>query len=84
MRGAVGLAAIAAIFVAGSSLAAEQTSAPPNDPNEVVCKSMPSETGSRLGRTRQCMTRREWDERRKQDREMTERTQAQDSRNPAP
>jgi hypothetical protein len=40
-----------------------QPAAPAEDPNEVICKKLPSETGTRLNRTRkECHTRREWEE----------------------
>jgi hypothetical protein len=62
----------------------EQTSAPTTNARDVVvCKRVPSATGTRLGATRECRTQREWDERRASDREMTERAQEGDSRGSA-
>ncbi|MFM9862818.1 MAG: hypothetical protein ACKVRO_04345 [Micropepsaceae bacterium] len=40
---------------------ASPPAAPAEDPNEVICKKLPSETGTRLNRSRkECHTRREW------------------------
>jgi hypothetical protein len=36
--------------------------APENDQNEVICKKLEAETGTRLGKRKECRTRREWDE----------------------
>lgn len=46
------------------------------DPNEMVCTSDP-ELGSRLVRHKTCMTRAQWAERRRNDRELVEHTQTQ-------
>ena len=32
-----------------------------SDPNEVICKTLAPETGTRLGPRRECQTRHEWD-----------------------
>ena len=45
---------------------AEGTEAPAEaasdkDPNEVICKKLAAETGTRLGKRKECRTRREWD-----------------------
>lgn len=40
-----------------------QPSAPAEDPNEVICKRLPPETGTRLGKNRkECHTRSEWNQ----------------------
>jgi hypothetical protein len=73
--------AIAMVFFAVPSLAAEQ-SQPQADPrDEIVCKNMSRGTGSRLGQQKECHTRREWQERQAEDREMIERAQMTDRRN---
>jgi hypothetical protein len=43
---------------------AETTAAqtPAEDPNEVICKRLEAETGTRLGKRKECRTRREWDQ----------------------
>jgi hypothetical protein len=69
------------LLVAGPALAEEQANPPvTNNRDVVVCKRVPSATGTRLGATKECHTQREWDERRSSDREMTERAQEGDSR----
>jgi hypothetical protein len=45
-----------------------------NDPNQTVCRSIPN-TGSRVSRSRICMTRAQWDERRRDMRSTIERGQ---------
>lgn len=45
-----------------------------HDPNEVVCEKQ-MVTGSRLGSKRICMTRTQWAEQRRADRQETERVQ---------
>jgi hypothetical protein len=35
---------------------------PAKDPNEVICKKLEAETGTRLGKRKECRTRREWDQ----------------------
>jgi hypothetical protein len=34
---------------------------PAEDPDEIICKQSAAPTGSRLGATRECQTRREWE-----------------------
>jgi hypothetical protein len=74
------LAAVGVVLIGTPMQAAEQTSTHRNDPNEIICKLVPPEIGSRLGGGRQCATRRAWDERRKRDRELTEDAQGRISR----
>jgi len=40
-------------------------SAPADDPDQIICKSTPPPTGTRLGGGRECHTKREWDQRQK-------------------
>jgi 3-phenylpropionate/cinnamic acid dioxygenase small subunit len=85
MRLLAGIAGLAiATFVMPAWAAEQTTTSEPNDPNEVICKVVPGDTGSRLNRRRECHTWREWEERRRQDRQMTEETQMRDSRGVAP
>ena len=35
--------------------------APADDPNEIICKTLAPETGTRLGARRECQTRHDWD-----------------------
>jgi hypothetical protein len=80
MRIALGLAAALLLFATASY--AEEQAAPREDPrDEIICKNMARDTGSRLGNQRECHTRREWEERRRDDRFMTERAQQTDRRN---
>jgi len=44
------------------------------DPNQRVCRNL-GETGSRLARTRVCLTRAQWEERRREARQNVERAQ---------
>lgn len=46
------------------------------DPNEVICERQP-EIGSRLAHRRVCMTRSQWQDTRRQDREAVEKAQMQ-------
>ena len=43
----------------------EASQAAPLDPNEIICKVTPPATGSRIGGGRECLTRIEWDQRKK-------------------
>ena len=47
---------------------------PAPDPNEKVCEDI-TQTGSRLGTKRFCAPRSEWEDKRRQDRESTEKAQ---------
>jgi hypothetical protein len=49
---------------------------PPPDPNERVCQDI-IQTGSRLAKKRFCGTRQEWEDKRRADREATEKAQTQ-------
>ena len=78
------LAAVAVLALTGSSFAADQTIVNTPNQDEVICKNAMPATGSRIGARKICHTRREWEERQKEDRQMTEGVQKQDSRNPDP
>ena len=56
--------------------ASAQVSKAPRDPNEKVCQVV-TPVGSRLNTKKVCATRAEWEEKRRQDREATERAQTQ-------
>lgn len=66
------LAAFGAATVA-APLSAEQSS-PVKDPNEKICENQ-TVIGSRLAKRRVCATRSEWAEKRRLDREATDRAQ---------
>ena len=63
-------------------LAAADISSPPHssgvtaaaDPNQVICERV-EKIGTRLGSSRVCMTRAEWAEQRRQNRDVVERAQ---------
>ena len=46
-----------------------------SDLNEIVCKSLPPATGTRLGGGRECHTVREWNERQREDQRMLQQQQ---------
>lgn len=58
---AVTAPAPAAAPVAPASTTTAST-APAEDPNEIICRQSAAPTGSRLGATRTCQTRREWEQ----------------------
>jgi hypothetical protein len=47
------------------------------DADQIVCKTGPAATGTRLGRTRECHTQREWDRMRQDEQSSLVRTQTQ-------
>jgi hypothetical protein len=72
------MAAAAALFVAGSAYAADQSQPQPNAVdagNAVICKNQPSATGSRIGARKVCMTRNEWDQSRREAQEQINASQ---------
>lgn len=69
-----GLGAMAALV--GASSAGAQQVQRPSDPNEKVCQ-VTTPVGSRLATKKTCLTRAEWEDRKRQDREATERAQTQ-------
>ncbi len=60
----------AAVAEAPSSSRTDATS----DPNQTICRSIPN-TGSRVSRSRICMTRAQWEDRRQEMRATVERGQ---------
>ncbi len=48
---------------------------PAEDPDEVICKKLPAETGTRLGKRKECHTRKEWDQIADEARQATEEAQ---------
>ncbi len=70
---ALACASVALAVPAAASDAPQVKKAP--DPNEVVCVSEP-ELGSRLVRHKTCMTRAQWTERARNDRDVVDRSQA--------
>lgn len=71
MRNSVSLAvAAAALLVAGSAYAGDSTSSSNDaDANQIVCKSGPPPTGTRLGPTRVCKTKAQWEQEQRQARD---------------
>lgn len=49
--------------------------APAEDPNEVICKKLEAETGTRLGKRKECRTREEWDQIAEEARQNLEKSQ---------
>lgn len=73
----IAASAFAAIAVGTpSEPASAQVSKAPRDPNEKVCQVI-TPVGSRLATKKVCATRAEWEEKKRQDREATERAQTQ-------
>jgi hypothetical protein len=68
---------VVVVATAGFAQAASSAPSPADlkaDPNETICRII-HETGSRLSRSRICMTRAQWIEWQRELRENTERTQ---------
>jgi hypothetical protein len=68
---------IGSLLISTAAVAQAPSSSDANagpDPNQRICRNM-GETGSRLARTRVCLTRREWEERRRAARTDVERAQ---------
>lgn len=76
MLGKLPLAALAAtsLFFAPNAVAQTTKAKSPLDPNEKVCETI-KPVGSRLATKRVCATRSEWAEKRRQDRDETEKAQ---------
>lgn len=55
-------AAAAACLCIGPAMAGTDAPTAKPNPNEIVCKSLPPPTGTRLGGRRVCMTRAQWDQ----------------------
>lgn len=70
------VAAAAAFLFSTSAFAADEAAAPSaNDRNEVVCKSLAPNTGTRLGARKTCLTRAEWEQRMQRDQEHVRQSQ---------
>lgn len=67
---------LAILGVAAPGNAGAQQVQRPADPNEKVCQ-VTTPVGSRLATKKTCLTRAEWEDRKRQDREATERAQTQ-------
>jgi hypothetical protein len=72
----LGLVVVSSAGVAQVGGSASPSSQEGVDPNQRVCRII-GETGSRLGRSRVCMTRAEWDSRRREERQRVDRAQTQ-------
>lgn len=70
------LAAAAAFVLTVPALAADEDQSATAERNEVVCKTLAANTGTRLGARKICMTRAEWDARRRADQENVQRVQS--------
>lgn len=58
----IGIAAVTALALAwGAPASADEGNTAKDDPNRVICKSDPS-TGTRIRKSRKCMTKAQWDE----------------------
>ncbi len=56
---------------------AADPAAPAENPDEVICKRLPAETGTRLGKNRkECHTRREWDQIAEESKQSLEKSQS--------
>jgi hypothetical protein len=78
-RSRIALVACFAIVIAGPAFGqqkapSESQKKPAVDPNEKVCEDI-TPVGSRLATKRFCATRSEWEEKKRQDREATEKAQ---------
>jgi hypothetical protein len=70
------IAAFAIVSLPASAQPQSSDQRPPPDPNERICQDIP-ELGSRLAKKRICATRQEWEDKKRQDREATEKAQTQ-------
>ena len=71
----VALVSVSILAPANSPALAQATTAGP-DPNQKICQVI-TPVGSRLGGKKICATRAEWEERKRADREATEKAQTQ-------
>ena len=60
------VAAATACLNIGSAMAGDADQTATLNPNEIICKTQPPVTGTRLGNRRECMTRAQWDRRREE------------------
>lgn len=68
------LAAAAVPWLMAAAPAQDAKPSEPRDPNERVCEKI-TVVGSRLATKRYCATRAEWEDKKRQDREVTDRMQ---------
>lgn len=68
-----------ALVVAGPALAADSAGAqtPKQNPNAMICKSLPPATGTRIGGRRICKTQAQWDRDRQRAQDSLSKTQVQ-------
>ena len=66
---------LSAAAVAQTSAARQSGTGANYDPEQIICRSIDN-TGSRLSRSRLCMTRAQWDEHRRTTRQILEQTQS--------
>jgi hypothetical protein len=70
---------VSALLASSAGWAQAPTAGQPNesryDPNEMICRSI-EDTGSRLSRSRICLTRAQWADHRRHQRQTVERNQA--------
>jgi hypothetical protein len=76
LRAVIVLSAVSLVTPAAAQQQQSSSQRPPPDPNERVCQDI-IPTGSRLAQKRVCATRQEWEDKRRQDREATEKAQTQ-------
>lgn len=67
---------VAASCLIASVAAAEEKKAENKDPNRIICEKQ-EVLGSRLGTKRVCMTAAEWETKRREERQMIDRSQTQ-------
>ena len=70
------LLVVAALGVASAASAGEEKKSTVKDPNRIVCEKQ-EELGSRLSSKRVCMTAEQWAQKRREERQMIDRAQAQ-------
>jgi hypothetical protein len=80
MTRAVRLIALAVLLGGAAAVPAsaeqKRSSGKTQDPNEMLCETQ-KEIGSRLAKKRVCMTRAQWAERRREDRDVIQKSQTQ-------
>lgn len=72
----VAAAGLFLVGAAGDKSTPSSSQRPVADPNQKVCQDI-TMIGTRLGKKRICATRAEWEQKRRDDREATERAQTQ-------
>jgi hypothetical protein len=64
------------VAFADPAQSADPAQASNSDPNQIVCKSLPPPTGTRLGGGRECHTQRDWDNQMKEAQRVLQEKQA--------